>query len=70
MKIQVQDLGSTELVELYHKTNAEVRKNLIDGASWDELKDTIALLTNLSKEISKWKISLRENDFPADTPSR
>ena len=70
MKMQIQDLRSTELVELYHKTNSEIRRNLIDGASWDELKDTIALLTNLSKEISKRRISLGENDSPADTPTR
>jgi hypothetical protein len=70
MKTQIQDLGSMELVELYHKTNADIRKSLIDGASWDELKDMIAMLTELSKEIARRKISLRENDFPDDTPSR
>jgi hypothetical protein len=70
MKIKIQDLGSTELVELYHRTNADIRRNLIDGISWDELKDTVALLTDLSKEISRRKILLRENDSPADTPLR
>jgi hypothetical protein len=70
MKIKIQDLGSTELVELYHRTNADIRRNLIDGTSWDELKDTVALLTDLSKEISRRKILLRENDSPADTPLR
>lgn len=66
MKIQIQDLGSVELVELYHKTNGEIRKKLIEGTSWNDLKDTIALLTYLSKEISKRRISLRENDSSAD----
>lgn len=70
MKNQLHDLGSTELVALYHKTNSDIRKSLIDGASWDELKDIIALLTDLSKEISRRRISLKENDSPADTPSR
>lgn len=70
MKIQIHDLGSTELVALYHKTNSDIRKNLIDGASWVELKDMIALLTDLSKEISKGRISLNENGSPADSPLR
>jgi hypothetical protein len=70
MKIPIHDLGATELVALYHKTNSDIRKNLIDGVSWVELKDMIALLTELSKEISRRRISLKENDSPADTPSR
>lgn len=70
MEIQIKDLSSAELVELYHRTNAHIRKNLIDGVSWNELRDTIALLTDLTKEISKRRISLGENDSPADTPLR
>ena len=71
MEIQIHSLDSKELVELYHKTNAEIRKQLIDGSSWSELKDTIALLTGLSKEISKRKLSLNDSsNTPADTPMR
>jgi len=67
MEIQIHALNSVELVELYHRINAEIRKQLIDGSSWIELKDSIALLTNLSKEISKRKIVLNNADGPADT---
>lgn len=70
MEIQIKDLSSSELVELYHRTNADIRKNLIDGVSWNELRDTIALFTDLAKEISKRRLSLGENDSPADTPLR
>lgn len=71
MEIQIHSLSSNELVDLYHKTNGEIRKQLIDGRSWSELKDTIALLTTLSKEISKRKLSVNDNgNTPADTPMR
>lgn len=69
MKI-LKSLQTAELLELYRKTNADIRRSLIDGASWEELKDMIALSTDLSKEISMRRISLKENDSPADTPSR
>jgi len=71
MEIRIQGLNSKELVELYHKTNAEIRKRLIDGTSWDELKDSITLITELSKEISKRNISFNDSDnAPADTALR
>jgi hypothetical protein len=71
MEIEIHSLSAKELVELYHRTNAGIRKQLIDGRSWTELKDTIALLTELSKEISKRKLPFNDRDTtPADTPFR
>lgn len=71
MEIQIHSLSAKELVELYHRTNGVIRKQLIDGRSWTDLKDTITLLTDLSKEISKRKLPFNDRDTtPADTPLR
>lgn len=71
MEIEIHNMDSAELVDLYHRTNSEIRRQLIDGRTWTELKHTVGLLTDLSIEISKRKISLRDGDnTPADTQLR
>lgn len=71
MEEQIHALSSAELMNLYHTTNAQIRRELIDGKPWTDLKDSLALITELSKEISKRKLSVNDGDStPADTPMR
>jgi hypothetical protein len=62
MQQQLALLNSDELVALYHKINAELRKHLLDGSPWSEQQERINTLTEISKELTKRKVEI---DLPA-----
>ncbi len=71
MDVEIASIGSDDLVVLYRKLEGELKKQLLEGASWQELKERQTLLTSISKELSKRNIPSRYIDKnPAGTPLR
>ena len=52
-------LHSEELIELYYTTNSELSKNLLSGAPWHEQQERIAILTQISRELTQRKVDLQ-----------
>ena len=59
MERQIASLSSDELIALYHKTNTELTKNLLNGAAWQEQQERINLLTEISKIFTKRKVEIQ-----------
>jgi hypothetical protein len=62
MQTEINSLQPDELILLFHQINSELRKNLIDGASWEQQQERISMLSEISKELTRRKIELNEND--------
>jgi hypothetical protein len=62
MQTEINSLQSDELILLFHQINSELRKNLIDGASWDQQQEKISMLSEISKELMKRKIEFSKHD--------
>ena len=59
MEINLKSITTADLINLYQKTDAVIKKELLNGVLWNELKDKINLLTELSKELTKRHVSIR-----------
>ncbi|HJS53141.1 MAG TPA: hypothetical protein VJ765_01315 [Chitinophagaceae bacterium] len=59
MEINIKSITTADLINLYQKTDAVIKKELLNGVLWNELKDKINLLTELSKELTKRHVSIR-----------
>jgi hypothetical protein len=57
-----------ELIETYRKEACELRESLLSGASWDELKEKTATVTQLSIAIHSKNPRFFKNCNPAEFP--
>jgi wyosine [tRNA(Phe)-imidazoG37] synthetase (radical SAM superfamily) len=57
-----------ELIEIYRKEACELREALLSGASWDELKEKSANVTQLSIAIHSKNPRFFKNCNPAEFP--
>lgn len=64
MEQEFSSLSSEELIEWYHKINAELRKYLLEGAPWNEQQERINTLTSISKELTRRRIELKQQMLP------
>ena len=71
MKIQFSTLASEALLVIYKESDAALKKKLIEGALWEELKERVDFLTELSKELGKRNIQVRPlSSTPAESQVR
>lgn len=57
--------SAEELILLYHQVNKELTTHLLDGGSWDEQQQRISTLNEISKELTKRKIEIdNQNEIP------
>jgi len=60
--------SSEELVSKFHEINAELRTHFLSGASWEEQRERILSLNEISKELARRKIEPfldQDNTSPA-----
>ena len=55
MKQNISLLNETELVELYHTINAELKEQFLNRVPWEAQQEKINHLTQISKELMKRK---------------
>jgi hypothetical protein len=69
MDINFNYITTEELANLYNKADNELKKALITGDDWEQIKDKRRIVTELAIELHK---KLRPQDFgtPADTDFR
>jgi hypothetical protein len=60
MEYEMASLASEELVELYHKTNSELSKNILAGSPLNEQEDRIKALSEISKELTRRRIEIED----------
>jgi hypothetical protein len=66
MNFRVDTYDTEHLLAFYNDLSAEIRRQLIEGVQWSEVKSRVDLLSELSKELSKRKISVHlQNDNPS-----
>jgi hypothetical protein len=53
MEIHFSSLDARDLDAMYKKKSEEVRFLLLGGAAWDDIKDSIDFLTEISKELAR-----------------
>jgi hypothetical protein len=68
MKGDYKDINLEELIEVYRKEACELREALLSGASWDELKEKSATVTQLSIAIHSKNPAFFKNCNPAEFP--
>jgi hypothetical protein len=59
MDINILSLTTEDLINLYQKTDTVLRKELLKGVLWNDLKDKVDFLTEMSKELTKRHVSIR-----------
>lgn len=69
MDIDLAGMPTQEIKIIYKKAYGELRKELLDGYSWEALKGRVDLLTQLSIELGKRTYSY-DSDTPADSNIR
>ena len=64
-------MKSEELVNLYSKMDEELKRELLSGEAWDQVKYKVDTITEISKELTKRNISFKQaSPTPADSPIR
>ena len=63
-------LSLEQLQELYEKAEIQLKQSLLNGTSWNEVKDKRLIVTKLAKEIWKKRVVEFSSSTPADTPLR
>ncbi|HEX6849026.1 MAG TPA: hypothetical protein VF144_18710 [Chitinophagaceae bacterium] len=58
MELNIASASTEMLISSYKETDAALKKQLIGGVIWLELKDKINHLIGISKELSKRNVSL------------
>jgi len=53
MERELASLNTDDLVAMYHKINAELARQFINRASFDEQQERISSLSSISRELSK-----------------
>jgi hypothetical protein len=66
MNLRVDNYDTEQLLAFYRNLSAEIRRQLIEGVPWSEVKPRVDLLSELSKELSKRKVSVH---LQTDNPS-
>ena len=67
LNIDIKNMGAEDLARLYKDLDRQVKKELLEGASWEEIKHKIDYLTDLSKELEKRNLPVSTmNDTPAN----
>jgi len=56
MEHEMASLSSKELIELYHKTNTELSKNILAGSPINDQQQRIKTLNEISKELTARRI--------------
>jgi hypothetical protein len=69
MEIDLSSMDLEQLRSMFLKAETELANALIDGASWQEVKDKREIYTSVAKEFYRKKYP-SENTSPADTPFR
>jgi hypothetical protein len=59
MDININSIKTADLINLYQKTDAVIKKELLKGVLWNDLKDRVDFLTEMSKELTKRHVSIR-----------
>lgn len=55
---ELASLSSEELIAMYHKINAELTKQFLNRAPWNEQQERINKLSKISKELMRRKFEL------------
>ena len=71
MNLRLGSIETEQLLSMYKTLDAEVKQQLLDGGIWEDLKERVNYLNELSKELSKRKVSLQAlSGTPADSNLR
>ena len=69
--IDLGTLNSEDLRKLYNELDSQIKDELLNGSSWEAVKNKIEFLTDLSKELENRNLLIRRiNDTPASSPFR
>lgn len=69
--IDLGTLNSEDLRKLYNELDSQIKDELLNGSSWEAVKNKIEFLTDLSKELENRNLLIRRiNDTPASSPLR
>ena len=69
METNLTSLGLKDLTRLLTEAERELEQSLIEGASWQEVKTNVDMITEINIEIYK-KQCASTSGSPADTPFR
>jgi hypothetical protein len=64
MEIDYRNMKIEELESIYSKAERNLRKLLLNGASWREVREQMVLVTKLSIVLHKNKYPLNGDSFP------
>jgi hypothetical protein len=67
MNVPISAIDTEQIMSIYQQLNVELKQQLIAGAPWEDLRDKVEYINELSKELSRRKITVNSyGSTPAD----